>query len=436
MPALSYTLLSFGIILLLSRLKAPLAVAICAGAAAAGLFFGCGPGELVRLALAGVTQGTSVGLLLTIALLLILSEAMRQTGRLERIVSLVQAVVRRPAVTLAALPAMIGLLPMPGGALFSAPMVRQAAQETPLENDLLSALNYWWRHIWEHWWPLYPGVILAMGLTGSGLLEFALFQIPLGGFMVLAGMLMYRRMPSDVHRKGAPPPPGTKRQLAKEAAPIGLILAVWFAGDLTLKAVAAAAGFGMGGEVARWWPIVQKFAPLLAGLIVSLGFVLWTRPLPAGQAVRLMTGKDMAPLLGLVASVMIYQHVLEQVHAAGRIGAEMMAFHVPAITAVILLPFIAGVLTGVAFGFVGVSFPIVLSLVASLPDHPAMRPYAVLAYACGHLGMMISPIHLCYVVSNRYFATTFRATFRHILGPCWVTGALVTVYFLVLKWAM
>jgi hypothetical protein len=182
--------------------------------------------------------------------------------------------------------------------------------------------------------------------------------------------------------------------------------------------------------------LVGQFAPLFLGLAASLVFTLGSNPLPAGKVVRLLAGKGVVPLLGLVLSVMIYQQMLLEVKAAESISRELAALHVPVILVVIVLPFIAGMLTGVAFGFVGVSFPLVLSLVAALPGAPDVRPYVMLAYACGHLGMMISPIHLCYVVSNRYFATTYGATLRYILGPSLLVTGLVAAYFLFLKWIL
>ena len=434
MPALGLTLVSFGIILALVRLKVPLWFAIFCGALSLGLFFGEDAKGLVRVAWVGVTQSTSIGLLITMVLLLTLSDAMRQTGRMERMVTSIQAFVRSPAITLAALPALIGLLPMPGGAIFSAPMVRQAAHGSELGGDVLSSINYWWRHIWEHWWPLYPGVILAMSLTNSDLLTFAMFQIPLGVFMVLGGVWMYRSMPALRLPLAPHPPPGLKRKILVAVAPIGVILIVWAMGAIVMKFLTAhlnLRGFSPGGM-----SFMQKFAPLLLGLAVSLVFTLWARPFPFKQLWRLTWNKDSVPLLGLVLSVMVYQNMLKDVNAAGAISQELGVMHVPVTLVVILLPFIAGLLTGVAFGFVGVSFPLVISLVESLPDHPSMRPYVVLAYACGHLGMMISPLHLCYVVSNRYFDTTIGATFRYLVRPCLLMAGFAAAYFLLLKWAL
>jgi hypothetical protein len=433
MTALLLTLLSFGIILLLCRLKAPLSLAILGGAFALGAFFGQGGLDLLRVSARAVTRGMSLGLLLTMFLLMALSEAMARTGRLERMVTLVNTFFRRPAITLAVLPALIGLLPVPGGALLSAPMVRQAVGTgRDPGGDMLSTVNYWWRHIWEHWWPLYPGVILAMSLTRSSLWTFVVFQAPLGCFMALGGLLILRRLHPELHQVAPPPPPGTLRAIARAMAPIGIILLVWFAGDLGFKGV-----FMRGGDAVS--PAIQwagQFGPLIAGLVASLVFTLVSTPLPAGRLRPIVVSRTMAPLLGLVLSVMIYQQVLVEVKAAERISVELSRLHVPVLLVVVVLPFLAGLLTGVAFGFVGVSFPLVLSLVAAMPGEPAMRPYAVLAYACGHLGMMISPIHLCYVVSNRYFATTYGATMRLAWGACALVAGLAAAYFAVLKWLL
>ncbi len=435
MPALTLTLCSFAIILLLSRLKAPLWAAISTGTIALGLFFGATPLEIARVAFTGATRSTSIGLLLVMALLMAFSESLRQTGRLEKVVESVNAFFRRPAITLAALPALIGLLPMPGGALFSAPMVRQAAGEKPPDGNLLSALNYWWRHIWEHWWPMYPGVILAMTLTSSSLMEFIAYQFPLCLGMALTGLLIVRSLHPDMHRVLPPAPPGTFRRLVTAIAPIGCVLVLWFAADFGIKTGARLQPVRFQALSPGLQQLATKFAPLLLGLVGSLVVTLVPSRLPFRKVIRLFGGKETLPLLGLVLSVMIYQQMLTHVNAAQRIGQELTDRNVPLTSVVIALPFIAGMLTGIAFGFVGVSFPIVLSLVAGIPDTP-MRPYVVLAYASGHIGMMLSPIHLCYVVSNRYFGASFGSTYRYIGLPSLLMALLAGAYFLILRWTL
>jgi len=50
--------------------------------------------------------------------------------------------------------------------------------------------------------------------------------------------------------------------------------------------------------------------------------------------------------------------------------------------------------------------------------------------------MMASPIHLCYVVSNRYFGTPFGPVYRHLWLPLLLTATGAAAYFLLLRAAL
>jgi len=117
-------------------------------------------------------------LMIVIFLIIWLSNQMDLTGVMEELVKTIRARVSSRA-ALAAMPAVIGLLPMSGGAIFSAPMVDSCDHENSLSQDLKTQINYWFRHIWEYWWPLYPGVLLAVDLAGIEIWQFVLVQLPL-----------------------------------------------------------------------------------------------------------------------------------------------------------------------------------------------------------------------------------------------------------------
>ena len=57
----------------------------------------------------------------------------------------------------------------------------------------------------------------------------------------------------------------------------------------------------------------------------------------------------------------------------------------------------------------------------------------MLAYACGHLGMMASPIHLCLVVSNRYFSSSYWPVYRRLVIPTLLLAVFAALYFLLLR---
>ena len=71
-----------------------------------------------------------------------------------------------PKLALHFIPIVIGLVPMPAGALVSATASKDIAKRTNLSPEESTFINYWFRHLWEYWWPLYPGVLMAIAITG------------------------------------------------------------------------------------------------------------------------------------------------------------------------------------------------------------------------------------------------------------------------------
>jgi len=430
--ALLSMLAGFALILVLTRLRVPISAAVIVGAVVVSTLFGNGAARTGQVLLEGLFRLDMLLLAIIIVVVIVLTQLMRETGRLEEIVASLRLLLRRPAVSMAALPAMLGLLPMPGGALFSAPLVASAAGGTNVERARLSAINFWFRHVWEYWWPLYPGVILAMSLTrqeaGIGDLTFLQFQVPLSIPMILAGMLLFIGSHRDLHISAPRAPAGTKRRLLRATAPIWLIILIYAAGQAVLAwldwaGVDLSAGLASG----------LRMAPIAIGLAVSLIWSIATSGLPPWKTARLFAAGSIYKMVLVVMMVMVYKHVVESIDAGRLMGEELAALYVPTAVVVAVLPFIAGVVLGVAVGFVGASFPIILPLVAGRADVSA---YIALAYAFGHMGQMLSPIHICYIVSNDYFQTPGRPVFLRILPVAMLTMAGVVGYFLLLRWVL
>ena len=432
--ALGATIGSFCLILVLVRCRVPLGPAVLVGGGVLGAMFGLGPVQIGGAALRGMFSPGSIGLASITVLLLGLSQTMRGAGQLAEIVKLAKSLLRRPAIAMAALPALIGLLPMPGGALFSAPMVESAAGEGLEGGGRLSAINYWFRHVWEHWWPLYPGVLLAVDHTGWPLDAFVLMQIPLGVFMFLGGLVIFRGLHPDLHVRGAKPPPGTKRRLLRNTSSIWIVPLIWGAGTAAAWMVLWAMGLSRGDvRSIAWLSAAVKYGPLILGLAISL---LWTSRLNGmgiGGLRKIFARRSIYGLVLLVMSIMAFQRVLKETDAGRAMGTELQAMHVAVVVVVAMLPFISGMVTGLAIGFVGISFPIIHDMVTASKDEPMAASYMILAYACGHIGMMLTPLHVCHVVSNKYFETPFAPVYKRIIPAACITLSLGIAYFLVLR---
>jgi hypothetical protein len=61
---------------------------------------------------------------------------------------------------------------------------------------------------------------------------------------------------------------------------------------------------------------------------------------------------------------------------------------------------------------VGISLPIVLTII----EEPT--PWNMMfVFACGFGGVLLSPVHLCLVLTNQYFKANLSAVYRYLIPP-------------------
>jgi len=56
----------------------------------------------------------------------------------------------------------------------------------------------------------------------------------------------------------------------------------------------------------------------------------------------------------------------------------------------------------------------------------------MLVIAAGYIGVMLSPMHLCYILTAEYFGTEIGKTYRQLLAIAGITAALVWIAYLVI----
>jgi len=148
---------------------------------------------------------------------------MELAGQMQRMLKNFRGLISSPRLNLIVFPALIGLLPMPGGAVFSAPMVKELGGGLKLSEAQLSFVNYWFRHIWEYWWPLYPGILLTTVITEINILTIMAIMCP---FTAVALWLGYRALkrPDNFSKSRANLPNPPLWPFIKELAPILVVI--------------------------------------------------------------------------------------------------------------------------------------------------------------------------------------------------------------------
>jgi hypothetical protein len=316
---------------------------------------------------------------------------------------------------MAVLPAVIGLLPMPGGALFSAPLVDSCDVDDTVERITKSKTNYWFRHVWEFWWPLYPGVLLAMALAGLDVWHMLLAGLPLTFAMAGAGwwFLLRRIDPEhpDIERPERP-----DVHLLHLFAPIWIVVLVYAAvrlGALGLSQVTQAVG------------PVNKYAPMATGIMAAMLVLQRMRPVEREEWRDILVSRRLARLVLIVLAVRIYgAYISSDVpgadggNLADLMGAELEGWGVSMLIVMMVLPFVAGLTTGLGIGFVGASFPVLMGLIGGAEASWQLRvAWVALAYGFGEMGMMLSPVHVCHIVTNEHFRTRLAHSIRGLLTP-------------------
>ena len=103
-----------------------------------------------------LTMPRTYDILFALYFVMCLEIELRTSGALAGMVQALQRIFSSAKVTLAVMPAFLGLLPSLGGARFSAPIVEEASKNLPIEQEHKAAINFWFRHIFEFSSPIPP----------------------------------------------------------------------------------------------------------------------------------------------------------------------------------------------------------------------------------------------------------------------------------------
>ena len=408
LPALIKVLCCFGLILVLNRLRVHLSLCLFVGAVAVGFWMGQSPVQITHGLVASLSSVETLQLVAIICLILVVSQLMKVSGQLDRIVNSFVAMVQDASTVTVVMPALIGLLPMPGGALFSAPMVETAVAGCSLSQDRKTAVNYWFRHIWEFWWPLYPGVVLAVSLLQVEMWHFILIQAPLTLLAIAAGALFLLRPLREARDKN------NRRSLKLQI--LGPFL--WETMPI-LVVVACIVFFALLRSLTLWFGVSIKLPaamPLLFGLLACVMWVLRVNGLGFKDFCTALVDRNTLPMLLLICGIMAFKGALIDSQAVLEIREEMVRYQIPFLVVVVAMPFISGLITGITIGFVGATFPLLVPLFVGLSPLDFLL-HASLAYVSGYVGMMLSPVHICLLVTKDYFKASLAASYRHIYKP-------------------
>jgi len=404
---------AFAAMLVGIRMRIGLGASILAGAALTGLFFGLPLGQWPGAVVSALSNEKTLFLSAIVGLIMLLSGILAQTGQSKRLMDSLTGYLRSPKLRLIFFPALIGLLPMPGGAVFSAPMLEEVARDMDLDGTDKVMLNYWFRHVWELAWPLYPGLILSASLAGVPLHLLITYTLPAVPMMFLLGWFFVLRR---VRVSSAPVADAGRRDLGRTLYQ-GLPLLTAIVGAVVLEMVI---GIFMPGAAFEWGVLLALSAAIVCSVVQNR--------MDAKAIAKILFSKHLLQMLFVIVAIFVFKEFMQ---ASGVVTelAKMAGGNVALVASSVILPFLVGLIAGINVAFVGATFPLMLGLLAQLNMMDQVIPYLVIGQFSGFAGVMVSPIHICFLLTCQHFGVDIGKAWRRLAAPCLVLAVFAFGYF-------
>ncbi len=381
---------SITVLLLVSRKN--LALSLFAASITLGLFT-VSPYNIGIKILETLTDSSVILLAFAMGIIPLIGGALEISGKMDDLVNNLRIGKKK---FLMFSPALIGMLPMPGGALLSAPLVEKGGIGVTPENK--AALNVWFRHAFLLIYPLSAFLIVSTKIAGLDVYTVLPYLLPFFIFTVILGYIFFLR------NAGGKIKYTKKFSLKKLLFPLFVIL------------VAPLIDF----LIQSMFELPVREIGLVIAVAVSfiLAFVLGNLNLSSIKHIS----KKMKPWN--FAFIIIGMFVFINIFKASGVPELISGLTLPNIVLCVFISFLLGMVTG----RVQVPASIVIPTYLATSGLSFMSPLVfVITFFSIFIGYVISPVHPCVAVSTEYFKIKYQDFLKVAIIPAFIALLLMFV---------
>ena len=387
-------------ILLLLRKRFSIGAAMLAGSVCVWITAGAQLPLAWQSAVKVISMQRTYDLIFALYFVMCLELQLRLSGTLDGLLTALHRWFKSERVTLALMPAFLGLLPSLGGARFSAPMVDQVGDKVQIDAESKSVINFWFRHVVEYINPINPGMILASSISMIPLSELIgnMFWVSLAAIAI-----------------------GWFYCIPREVTATAKVANTQVEEEHNVKEVTLALA-----------PIIFNFILIVFADInpaISMGIITFAMFFVLYFSNRVVNIKKVLTdawdkkLIMNVMSILFFIQILTYTKTLQGVVDVLTQSSLPLAVIIGIISLIIGILTGISQGHVAMVMPLVAAVA---PNDVNM---ACVAMVLGVAGQMITPTHLCLIVTLDYF----KADFFKSLKPILVMQGLVVAVFVAVK---
>lgn len=360
--------IAFLAIPILLKFKIKLSYVLIITALFLGIISGIGMQKLF-LSLTNVfTDIASLNTILTVMMVGILGGVMKQYGFLDKIVESLQKLIRNRKNILMIIPAMIGVLQIPGGAMLSAPFVNDIGKDLGIKRTKRAAINLIFRHISMFFLPY--SIHLLIIISTFPQLELSKLVLQNSGIiasMIIIGYFLYLREAKEV-----------KAEVRKDAEKNLLNLAIYTM-PIYISVII---------NVITGWPF---YITLIASVIVV--YIIGDKKDFLKVVLKSINGH----IVLTITAVMLMKFVILNMDQLLELFDSLFS-GTDNFFSILLVLFSSGLFFGMITGNNAPPLAIMLPMIARLnPSIEMLYVYTYFAGAASFLGYYFSPLHLCQI---------------------------------------
>lgn len=397
-------LLLLGVIFLIAfliRLKISIAVSVFLASIFVAIFKGV-INQFPKLALETLLQIDTINMIIVIIIVTYLGELLKASHFLDEITSNFKKILPTK-VFLPLLPMTIGLIPMPGGALVSAPMVGEGAKDVSIKDEEKALLNFWFRHVWEPISPLYPEFLLGVSTLGVSIIDVLKVQWIVSLGMLISGIVVITPHINNSSNGREKINGKTLLSLLKIFSPIIVIFA---------------------------FILIFKNLPSFIALFVGLVYVILLKRIDFRTLVESFIYKKILEYVLLIFSIFLLREVINYTRFAQSVYNELTLLNVPQALILFFLPLSIGFLTGVSSASIGITYPLLMPLLKT--NGTLISSNLLIAYYGVWTALLFTPTHLCLSLSVEYFKASFYIFYKKMLPAFLILTVFIIFWYIVL----
>ena len=371
-------------------------------------------------------QTDTVELALLMVLIYILAKCMQETGAITKLIHSLQSFFSKGGI-LGIIPAIYGLMPVPGGALFSAPLIDKEGESFKLKQTQKNFLNVWFRHIW---FPIYPissamATICSQEFANINIYELIIANIPsFLGFIIIGYLFLnyYTKPQADTIVKSEKDYRGLLYLLIP-------VVPIFYYVSAGLGAGFAYVRFVPSSSIFEGFTLIRPYqiSIFVLGLVTSIFLLYCFVDIEPKKYFELIKTSVSFKLALAIFGIMIFREMFDISGVNVIILDVMNGLAFPSLVIIILIPLILGLLTGYNLGAIALSYFIVEPFFQTTGiNHIGLTS---LVFISSLVGYLISPIHLCNVLSSDYLKTDTTRMYKMFI-PASLCLLVIQIVFL------